>query len=671
IPRLSVQRIDSKLIERKRQDTLEICRIFNEENKRGLNAEKNLRYRNKRNVNNNELGNTNLKQEDLVRVEQIVDKLYDDLDSTTVAYRRRVLIDVSKEKNSTENVNRRYNFAPAQLQGSVEHKNEQEKVLSQPHLIKIPWIKKWSDGIVPFFIDSRTYDSFLVGIILKAFDYIEKTTCIRLQRLREKPTDKKSMQNVEWLYITNPSGIRQCVHTNERKPNSGVQVVVFGYDCLSQGEITHEIMHILGFSHEHTRPDRDRYITIMWENIKPGYKKYFDVGKEDYLSNLPYDYNSVLHYPPRAFSKNGQVTIVTESGTKIGQRDGFSELDVEKIRMIYGEVCVQRNINYLFKTCKSASEANYKETKTLTEEEIKQYFKDRIWPYGIINFKFKDETEFTAEERENIKAAINHIQKETCIEFRDINTEDRDNNEVDDEVDNDVDESTKGQKLIYIKENIPLTDVNVEKENMKLTNDDDTPKFANTDLENEPDDVKLLQVAEGLKENVKKVKIPLPQSSSRRHAENVIILKRSTEPGCKCPPSGRPNGTKIFTISTDCFNSVNDLLHLFVHILGLDHQHNMYDRDKYLYINWDNMSPEIQKEMQKTLPPAATAGFAYDYQSVMHYPWMQIKDGVTNTMYPVWNDGWTMGNWQGLSWADVQKINRIYKEQCDNAKISE
>lgn len=40
--------------------------------------------------------------------------------------------------------------------------------------------------------------------------------------------------------------------------------------------------------------------------------------------------------------------------------------------------------------------------------------------------------------------------------------------------------------------------------------------------------------------------------------------------------------------------------------------------------------------MQKTLPPAATAGFAYDYQSVMHYPWMQIKEGVTNTMYPVW-----------------------------------
>lgn len=63
-----------------------------------MSAKDNIKYRNKRNVDNNELGNTNLKREDLVRVEKIVDKLYDDLDSTTVAYRRRVLIDVTKEK---------------------------------------------------------------------------------------------------------------------------------------------------------------------------------------------------------------------------------------------------------------------------------------------------------------------------------------------------------------------------------------------------------------------------------------------------------------------------------------------------------------------------------------------------------------------------------------------
>lgn len=45
---------------------------------------------------------------------------------------------------------------------------------------------------------------------------------------------------------------------------------------------------------------------------------------------------------------------------------------------------------------------------------------------------------------------------------------------------------------------------------------------------------------------------------------------------------------------------------------------------------------DIRLEMKDKLPPAASAGFPYDYQSVMHYPWLQIKNGKTNIMYPIW-----------------------------------
>lgn len=87
------------------------------------------------------------------------------------------------------------------------------------------------DGITVKFQYSQSFyyilDSHLSDVILKAFDYIEKVSCIRFQRLREKPVDKKSLESVEWLYIANPSGIRQCVHSNERKPNTGVQVSTY------------------------------------------------------------------------------------------------------------------------------------------------------------------------------------------------------------------------------------------------------------------------------------------------------------------------------------------------------------------------------------------------------------------------------------------------------------
>lgn len=100
----------------------------------------------------------------------------------------------------------------------------------------------------------------------------------------------------------------------------------------------HEFIHAIGFQHMQSTYDRDDYVIILPENIQEGTASNFDKYDKDRINDfgIEYDYNSVMHYGPFAFSKNGEPTIISKDPyAKIGQRIGLSRKDIEKINRMY------------------------------------------------------------------------------------------------------------------------------------------------------------------------------------------------------------------------------------------------------------------------------------------------------------------------------------------------
>lgn len=110
------------------------------------------------------------------------------------------------------------------------------------------------------------------------------------------------------------------------------------------GVVLHELLHALGMAHEQARPDRDNYIRVMWQNIRPGMEGQFQTnGAAD--TARPYDLTSIMHYGQTAFTKNGQPTfLLTSQGqaalrssgaSSVGQRETLSQLDFEQLVHLY------------------------------------------------------------------------------------------------------------------------------------------------------------------------------------------------------------------------------------------------------------------------------------------------------------------------------------------------
>lgn len=141
----------------------------------------------------------------------------------------------------------------------------------------------------------------------------------------------------DYLYLTSFSD-QSCYSQVGTGRNGGVRRMNIGVGCWTAFHLVHELGHAFGLMHEHQRPDRDKYITVLWDNIEPANSFNYEKFKS-FKRGTQYDFKSVMHYPKYAFAKKGKVAFIVKDKFKnkvIKIRKSPSKKDYRIMRKIYG-----------------------------------------------------------------------------------------------------------------------------------------------------------------------------------------------------------------------------------------------------------------------------------------------------------------------------------------------
>ncbi|OQV19806.1 putative Zinc metalloproteinase nas-13 [Hypsibius exemplaris] len=193
-------------------------------------------------------------------------------------------------------------------------------------------IRLWPNGVVKYKISPslQSDNPDKVAKLKALMNDLTKKTCVRFEVA--KASDISYVSIIPGLKCSSMTGKQEGVST----------LMLSVAKCFDNASLARGLMRNLGFTYESNRADRDQYITINWDNVAESNKAKFNkLSAEDYpVTDMPYDFGSVTHYPKNIWAKNkGTWTVKAknprDSSVRLGNTRGFSEGDIAKIKKLY------------------------------------------------------------------------------------------------------------------------------------------------------------------------------------------------------------------------------------------------------------------------------------------------------------------------------------------------
>lgn len=198
------------------------------------------------------------------------------------------------------------------------------------------WLERlWDHAVIPYEIEAN-FSGAHKALFKQAMRHSENFTCVSF--VERTPEDQHYI-----IFTERPCGC--CSFVGKR--GNGGQAISIGKNCDKFGIVVHELGHVIGFWHEHTRPDRDDHVQIIYKNIMAGQEYNFNKMKEADVNSLdePYDFESIMHYARNTFSRSTYLDTILPrrdfGGTsshvrpEIGQRVKLSRGDIAQASKLY------------------------------------------------------------------------------------------------------------------------------------------------------------------------------------------------------------------------------------------------------------------------------------------------------------------------------------------------
>lgn len=186
---------------------------------------------------------------------------------------------------------------------------------------------RWPGGVVYFEImeDLKQFSDTIKGALMEIMKY----SCIRFSE------DDKHLERIQ---VINGSGCWAELGYEVGK----ITRVSLGVGCRRDTIMIHEFLHSLAIDHEHSRPDRDKYIKILNEQLQE-YDVVFEKDNAARVENfeIEYDYRSIMHFGHAMKPLDSRYIDV------IGMTRGLSFRDIKLINLAYecAEMAECRNFN--------------------------------------------------------------------------------------------------------------------------------------------------------------------------------------------------------------------------------------------------------------------------------------------------------------------------------------